>query len=612
MTNNKRVAILKRIALRSERVELPPDNKLLLEKAANPATIMGKSMGLEYLGFGYWGRNHIATHKENEDRTWLEPLEKKQKIIKSHKLKKLNIDFATNYDQEAPKHKFSSDLNYTSKVKTGVGSMATPHSKWDSETQSYKQVPSEALKYSSLNRFDLPKLIADSHEQYEKLKPNEKTALRRYTEDLYGPLNGALRRMARIVSGEGRGDQFNSERIEFAGDMDDAFKKLRLPQELVVYRGASPEEVEKFAKGKVIDVQQYLSTSISAPRAYTFNTGQHLLAIRVPKGHRGIFAAGISSYEGENEVILDRGMQLKVVRIEAKIPGGMKGDIAADAIKKLRRQHDDLNYMPSRDEVVEELARSNDVYQGLKFTHVMEIVGNKKLISKAELDDPLKFIKKHIPERFAALEAEKKEEEKRMKKELAQQKKEQKEKAEALAKKKAALKALGLLYEPVQLPKDFGVHEVGEDDKENLTDIDYENFIALKIEPNDKKPLIIFNPTENPDYSPNMGRKALYTVNGLSYYSDTEESLSHGFIPVYAINHYDENGVKHPALEIYLTPTDNLTTDDSENFYNAAHRLAKITNKVVKVMDDFNNRMVYIRPDGKTNTPDEEDADPYK
>lgn len=89
--------------------------------------------------------------------------------------------------------------------------------------------------------------------------------------------------------------------------MDKAFDTFpKVPKDVKVYRHVSPEVISKMTQGTVFKDHAYVSTTITP--------GDGNIEIRIPKGSKGIFIDDISSYPGENELLLNRGSRFRILK----------------------------------------------------------------------------------------------------------------------------------------------------------------------------------------------------------------------------------------------------------------------------------------------------------
>jgi hypothetical protein len=139
-------------------------------------------------------------------------------------------------------------------------------------------------------------------------------SLNYYTGSAYREINSALRQNKLATA--------SSKIQKHVRQMDKAFKKFEIDEDLLVVRGSGYEAIggEAFINGKkdpksLIGMQiqdhGYMSTSISTTGAFG---GDVQLQIMLPKGTKhAVYVADISSYSTEYEVVLDRGTKLRVV-----------------------------------------------------------------------------------------------------------------------------------------------------------------------------------------------------------------------------------------------------------------------------------------------------------
>jgi 8-oxo-dGTP pyrophosphatase MutT (NUDIX family) len=140
------------------------------------------------------------------------------------------------------------------------------------------------------------------------LTSSEESAVLKYTGSFHDTLNSALRK--------GDTQTYASE----VKALDSAVSKLQLQQDVTLFRGVSPGAVSKFQNslvpGAVISDKGFVSTSTSFNTAQIFADGGMVLQIYAKKGSKAVPINGESHHPNEAEVLLPRGSQFKVLKVE--------------------------------------------------------------------------------------------------------------------------------------------------------------------------------------------------------------------------------------------------------------------------------------------------------
>ncbi|RGC68430.1 Phage minor capsid protein 2 [Micromonospora sp. MW-13] len=165
---------------------------------------------------------------------------------------------------------------------------------------------------------------------YTQLSADERDAVYQYRGSLYANLNGALRRESgRLPDGFG----FHALR-DAVRQLDRALKKSRLTADVVLHRGiADPLAVFGPAAARPLPVgtrwteHAYVSSTASRAVAEEFAKGAAILTIRVP---RGTGALQLSGAEYESELLLGRGLTLRVASDTGPGPGR---EIVAEVVR---------------------------------------------------------------------------------------------------------------------------------------------------------------------------------------------------------------------------------------------------------------------------------------
>jgi len=152
----------------------------------------------------------------------------------------------------------------------------------------------------------------------EKLSPeikdktdDESNALSDYQASGYEGINKSLR----------KGKILPETQIEI-DKLDSFFKKAKLEEDVIVYRGVGGGAYEIFSKMGVKSFRDkgFISTSLDAGYAKVYGEQRHggMIRIKVPKGTHGYFMNGRFSgaFKNEHEVLLSRNKKFKVIGID--------------------------------------------------------------------------------------------------------------------------------------------------------------------------------------------------------------------------------------------------------------------------------------------------------
>lgn len=146
----------------------------------------------------------------------------------------------------------------------------------------------------------IKKMEKIEHASYNKFSKSEKASLKEYTGDGYESINKKLR-----AGGKPTGD---------AVEMDKAFASASLSHDMQVYRGFTLDGRTPPKIGSKMQDNAYVSTSHGQRRAEGFLSRKDesvLVKIKVPKGSKAIYIGKNSKYGNEQELLLDRGAQMK-------------------------------------------------------------------------------------------------------------------------------------------------------------------------------------------------------------------------------------------------------------------------------------------------------------
>lgn len=108
-----------------------------------------------------------------------------------------------------------------------------------------------------------------------------------------------------------------SEYEKCVKDFDAALKKYPLDENILIWRGVTPEHYEDWEIGKEYSVPIYQSCAVLKNSAWS---GKGMtIKIRVPKGTPGAYIDGHGSNPKEEEYVLTRGLKYKVLDKTEKI-----------------------------------------------------------------------------------------------------------------------------------------------------------------------------------------------------------------------------------------------------------------------------------------------------
>jgi hypothetical protein len=181
-----------------------------------------------------------------------------------------------------------------------------------------KTAPSPAPAKPKKGKISRVSKSAEAHKAAEvHVSDAERQALNEYTGSLYLGVNKALR----------TGSSMSKEDRKAVKLMDDAFSRASTTQDIQVFRGVGPTDMDRFANLKPGDSYKddaFLSTSTDEDTADNFVRGDSptMLNIKVPKGSKAISVDSLSQFKkgghavrSEEEILLNRGGSYRVVSI---------------------------------------------------------------------------------------------------------------------------------------------------------------------------------------------------------------------------------------------------------------------------------------------------------
>lgn len=139
------------------------------------------------------------------------------------------------------------------------------------------------------------------------LTDEERSAIGYYTEGGFSSINDSLR----------KGGYASQEDRDAIHALDSALDKARADKEMVVYRGicSSPECVAGFEwmeEGDTFTDDGFASATTVGSESFS---AQVTAEIIVPKGARGAYLEGVTSYVGQHEFLIPRGAEYEIASI---------------------------------------------------------------------------------------------------------------------------------------------------------------------------------------------------------------------------------------------------------------------------------------------------------
>lgn len=184
----------------------------------------------------------------------------------------------------------------------------------------FKNIES-AMVYGTAKKKRYLKNLNAEHEElgkHHQYSDQQKFAIQTYTDDSTR-LNEALL----------HNKELNMSQHSTIKHLEDVLLNKKTHKDLIVYSGTSHEHANKLRMHDVVEHPSYLSTSIDASKAYSFakNKNGDMIKIHVPAGHSAAYIAHISNHPGERELLLPKGLKLKIHKDKQQYHNGPSGSI---------------------------------------------------------------------------------------------------------------------------------------------------------------------------------------------------------------------------------------------------------------------------------------------
>jgi len=151
-------------------------------------------------------------------------------------------------------------------------------------------------------------LQKESEPWLKSLTEEEKYALRKYT---YNSRDGADNRFYKRLNAMLRGDIPKDENLErYANIISGALKKSSLPGDVVCYRGLDINPVAGVLEGSIVNLHQFISTSVEKRKAFKKKVQ---IKIYAKKGTHAGYIETLSSFSEQKELLLDKDFLYRVL-----------------------------------------------------------------------------------------------------------------------------------------------------------------------------------------------------------------------------------------------------------------------------------------------------------
>lgn len=125
------------------------------------------------------------------------------------------------------------------------------------------------------------------------------------------------------------GKELNMSHHATMKHLEDVFSENKAHKDLIVYSGTNNDHANKLRIHDIVEHPSYLSTSIDPSKAAAFarDKGGDMIKIHVPAGHPAAYVGHISEHPGERELILPKGLKLKIHEDKRLYHNGSNGSI---------------------------------------------------------------------------------------------------------------------------------------------------------------------------------------------------------------------------------------------------------------------------------------------
>jgi hypothetical protein len=246
--------------------------KTYLTEKRSQVNMLARSLGLQYLGFGRWGKDHVTTYRQMGDRlVKLEPHEQEEIHPEQRSIRANNT------------------IEIHKDIKKGE---LTSHEK-------------KSIEEYTRDSYFVNKALYNGQKGIDKL----------YSQYLQDMKNGYIDHNDPTTP------------VNIIHNLDSAMVKHPLERDVILYRGVSSKTLELFQThvGGIVNIPAYFSTSTKPLIGMDFATKHGAMLVIHAKANtsNAIPAKALSRHRKEDEILLDRNLNFKVIRIEDR-PSSIK------------------------------------------------------------------------------------------------------------------------------------------------------------------------------------------------------------------------------------------------------------------------------------------------
>ncbi|MEX0598036.1 MAG: ADP-ribosyltransferase [Candidatus Paceibacterota bacterium] len=289
----------------------------LFKEPTSLAAREAKKLGLEYFGFGRYGKNSKVTHIVHKERLVKNPSDNYRELDK--------------IDKERSKYSNYFGLKGNPKIsKQKVKELDKKEKEYNDIIKSKDKSEDDYKKFLQIEKKRIIKdhKALNNHFDWNNLKENERTTIEAYAGDDYMLVNKMLNKFKgndEEFSKKAKGkDSYTGDKHVKAlvADMDNVLDNHELPQDTIVYSGVSKH---KMIQGETYILPAYRSTSLDIEMANDFATSNRspitkknqLIQFNLKRGQKGFYVPGENSTLGETqqeyEFILPRNFKFKLL-----------------------------------------------------------------------------------------------------------------------------------------------------------------------------------------------------------------------------------------------------------------------------------------------------------
>lgn len=163
------------------------------------------------------------------------------------------------------------------------------------------------------------------------------------------------------------------ELINMSNVLDESFKKFKLKDDIIAYRGMSKTELKSLLEGNIFKEFKHLSIDKEVAKRFSKMSvdGGVVVKFHLPKGTNGAYIGDYSQFKNEKEFVLNRNSKYEIVTKKQKRSGGLHLTMSEEELlmeRERKVEESYKNYYDSRPELKKASDELYDLFENDKIS----------------------------------------------------------------------------------------------------------------------------------------------------------------------------------------------------------------------------------------------------